>query len=66
MLLKPTNDFVFKKLFGEPKNKEILQDLIEGIFPNLQIKNVEVQKDVSLDRKLLTEKLRNIGCCCNT
>ena len=57
MLLKPTNDFVFKKLFGEPKNQVLLQDFIEAIFPNLAIKKVEVQKDVSLTRKIITEKL---------
>lgn len=57
MLLKPTNDFVFKKLFGEPKNQALLQDLVEGIFPDLAIKTVEVQKDVSLTRKIITEKL---------
>ncbi|MBQ9314824.1 MAG: PD-(D/E)XK nuclease family transposase [Clostridia bacterium] len=57
MTLKPTNDFIFKKIFGEPKNKDLLQDLIEGIFSKLQIKNVEVNKDVSLTRKQVIEKL---------
>ena len=41
MLLKPTNDFVFKKLFGEPRNQTILQDFIEALFPNLAIKKVD-------------------------
>ena len=56
-MLKLTNDFVFKKMFGEERNKELLQDFIEGIFPELDIKNVEVKKDVSLTRKIITEKL---------
>ena len=28
--LKPTNDFVFKKIFGEVKNKDLLKDLLDG------------------------------------
>ena len=30
--LKPTNDFVFKKIFGEEKNVDILKDLIQGFY----------------------------------
>ena len=30
--LKPTNDFVFKKIFGETKNKDLLKDLLEAII----------------------------------
>ena len=55
--LKPTNDFVFKKLFGEEKNVDILKDLIQSILPELQIAKVVVNKDVSLERKLITDKL---------
>ena len=55
--LKPTNDFVFKKLFGEEKNVDILKDLIRSILPELQIAKVVVNKDVSLERKLITDKL---------
>ena len=31
-ILKPTNDFIFKKIFGEPKNAELLKDLLESIL----------------------------------
>ena len=50
--LKPTNDFVFKKLFGEEKNVDILKDLIKSILPELKIAKVVVNKDVSLERKI--------------
>ena len=55
--LKPTNDFVFKKLFGEEKNVDILKDLIQSILPELKIAKVVINKDVSLERKLITDKL---------
>lgn len=55
--LKPTNDFVFKKLFGEEKNVDILKDLIQAILPEMKIAEVVVNKDVSLERKLITDKL---------
>lgn len=55
--LKPTNDFVFKKLFGEEKNVDILKDLIQAILPEMKIEKVVVNKDVSLERRLITDKL---------
>ena len=53
--LKPTNDFIFKKLFGEPKNEKLLKDLLESILTDIKIQKVEVNKDVSLTRKMITE-----------
>ncbi|MBP3597310.1 MAG: Rpn family recombination-promoting nuclease/putative transposase, partial [Clostridia bacterium] len=55
--LKPTNDFVFKKLFGEEKNVDILKDLIQAILPDLSIHKIKINKDVTLERKLITDKL---------
>lgn len=55
--LKPTNDFVFKKIFGEAKNKDLLKDLLEAILTDIKIYDVEINKDVSLERKIITEKL---------
>ena len=55
--LKPTNDFVFKKLFGAEKNVDILKDLIQAILPDLPIHTIKINKDVSLERKYLTDKL---------
>ena len=55
--LKPTNDFVFKKIFGETKNEDILKDLLSAILTDIKIHKVTVNKDVSLERKLITDKL---------
>ncbi len=55
--LKPTNDFIFKKIFGQTKNADILKDLVEAILPEIKIDKVEINKDVSLERKIMTEKL---------
>ena len=55
--LKPTNDFIFKKIFGEAKNEKLLKDLLESILTDIKIEKVEVNKDVSLTRKMITEKL---------
>ena len=55
--LKPTNDFIFKKLFGETKNADLLKDLLESILTGIKIDKVEINKDVSLERKLITDKL---------
>ena len=55
--LKPTNDFIFKKIFGNTENTDILKDLLESILTDIQINKVNVNIDVSLERKLITEKL---------
>ncbi|MBP3707016.1 MAG: Rpn family recombination-promoting nuclease/putative transposase [Clostridia bacterium] len=55
--LKPTNDFLFKKLFGESKNENLLRDLLESILTDIKIEKIEINKDVSLERKMLTDKL---------
>lgn len=56
-ILKPTNDFIFKKIFGEPKNAELLKDLLESILTDIKIDKVEINSDVSLERKMITDKL---------
>ena len=55
--LKPTNDFLFKQIFGSTKNEDLLKDLLESILTDIKIDNVHVNKDVSLERKLITDKL---------
>ena len=55
--LKPTNDFIFKKIFGQPKNSDLLKDLLESILTDIKIDTVEINKDVSLERKMITDKL---------
>lgn len=56
-ILKPTNDFIFKKILGEPKNAELLKDLLESILTDIKIDKVEINSDVSLERKMITDKL---------
>lgn len=55
--LKPTNDFIFKKIFGQTKNADLLKDLLESILTDIKIHKVEINKDVSLERKMITDKL---------
>ena len=47
--LKPSNDFVFKKLFGTEKNKDILKDLLEAILPDIEIKDIHIKNDVHIE-----------------
>ena len=54
--LKPTNDFVFKKLFGQEKNLGLLKDLLQSILTDIQIKKIEIDKDITLDRRLIDDK----------
>ena len=55
--LKVSNDYVFKRIFGHKNNREILKDLLEAILPDIEIKTLTVQKDVTLERKLIENKL---------
>lgn len=55
--LKPTNDFIFKKIFGQTENADLLKDLLESILTDIKINKVEINKDVSLERKMITDKL---------
>ena len=55
--LKPTNDFIFKKLFGNSKNENLLKDLLESILTDIKISSIKINRDVSLERQLITEKL---------
>lgn len=55
--LGPMNDFIFKKIFGEVKNEDLLKDLLESILTDMKIEKVEINNDVSLSRKEMTDKL---------
>ena len=55
--LKPTNDFLFKKIFGQSKNAEILKDLLQSILTDIKIEKVKINKDVSLERKQIADKM---------
>jgi len=56
-LLKPTNDYVFKRIFGQKKNSELLKDLLEAILTDIKIDTLEVKQEVSLEREVMTDKL---------
>ena len=45
--LRPLNDFIFKKLFGEPESKENLRAFLNAILYNNigNIKDIEIIKD---------------------
>ena len=49
MRYKPTNDYVFKRIFGHKGNEKIAKDLIEAIvgekFSNIKIENPILQSD---------------------
>ena len=56
-LLNVTNDYVFKRIFGQKKNSDILKDLLQAILTDIEITSVQVNQDVSLERQLMTDKL---------
>lgn len=56
-LLNVTNDYVFKRIFGQKKNSDILKDLLQAILTDIEITSVHVNQDVSLERHLMTDKL---------
>lgn len=50
-----TNDFIFKKVFGNNKNKGMLIDLLSGIL-NINIHQIEIKAEVDLERDLIDNK----------
>ena len=56
-LLKPTNDYIFKRIFGQKKNSDILKDLLQAILPNWNIKNVDPRQEVQLETDFITDKV---------
>ena len=48
---------MFKKIFGVEKNSDLLKDLLQSILTEIEIKEVEIEKDVTLERKMITDKL---------
>lgn len=55
-LLPVTNDFVFKKLFGEPGSEAILKSLLQAIL-KIDIAEVEIRRDRELKKKHKNDKL---------
>ena len=58
-MLRPTNDFVFQKLFGTTENKDLLMALLNAILqlpPEKLLKNVTVISGARLDAERLEDK----------
>ena len=53
---KPTNDYVFSRIFGYKKNWELLKDLLEAILPDIKIKKIELVKQYSLDKETIKSR----------
>ena len=53
---KPTNDYIFSRIFGHKKNWELLKDLLEAILPHIQIKNILLVKQFSLAKQTMRNK----------
>lgn len=47
---KPTNDYVFSRIFGYKKNWELLKDLLEAILTYIKIKKIKLVKQYTLDK----------------
>ena len=56
-LLKPTNDYVFKRIFGQNKNSDLLKDLLQAILPNWNIQSVKPKQEVQLETDFITDKI---------
>lgn len=53
--LKLTNDFVFKKLFGQKGNESILKNLLEVVL-KIKIDKIEVKAEVELEKNKKDDK----------
>lgn len=54
---KPTNDYMFKRIFGYKRNSALLQDLLEGILPDLNFKDLRIKHQFTLEKEILLDKL---------
>ena len=58
-LLRPTVDFVFKRIFGDERNKDVLVDFLNSIFESAHrplIESVEILNPF-IDKEALTDKM---------
>ena len=55
-LLKPTNDYVFKRIFGYVGNEYITKALLMSILENINIKNITLDCKEILEQDLRTDK----------
>ena len=52
----PTNDYVFKRIFGHKGNEKITSDLISSILGR-EIKNIDLTKNTILEKDLKSDKV---------
>ena len=55
-IYKPTNDYVFSRIFGYKKNWELLKDLLEAILPDIPIKKIKLVKQYTLDKDTIKNR----------
>lgn len=55
-LLKPTNDYVFKRLFGYVGNEEITKGLLNSIIEDVEIDSIKLDCKEILEQDLLSDK----------
>ena len=55
-IYKPTNDYVFSRIFGYKKNWELLKDLLEAILPDIPINKIKLVKQYILDKDTIKNR----------
>ena len=56
IILLPTNDFIFKRIFGKEGNEQITKKLLSSILED-KIENIELSKEKSTDIDVTSDKL---------
>ena len=56
-LLKPTNDYVFKRLFGYVGNEDITKGLLSAILTDVEISYINLDCKEILEQDLMSDKL---------
>ncbi len=54
--LSMKNDYIFKRVFTKDGNEEFLKDFLTGLL-KIEINEIEIQKDVTLEKDLIDGKL---------
>ena len=59
----PKNDIVFKKLFGEEKNKDLLIDFINKLLPHKKVKDLEyIPNNIEPDLRAKKQSILDVLC----
>lgn len=49
-IYKPTNDYMFGRIFGDKESSDILKDFLQAILPDIKISHIEPIKQSYIDR----------------